>query len=130
MAIASLGYGKIGIGNSPMGKLIDRLQAGRELEYCIAAYKEMVAPENHMRPTAAPKAGAVDVANKRIVEMGLIPSLERRSARLDEVPKFWEKPVKAEEEKPTAAGFFDGLKTSTPKKSRPPCALTWKRRCR
>jgi hypothetical protein len=65
-------------------------------------------PLQYQRPQAAPKAGAIDAAEKLVDQMGLGPSLVRRYARLEDVELLW-RPTPAVD-KPTRGGVFAGVK--------------------
>lgn len=80
--------------SSMTGTLLDDLllvnKGEMTLDKAKARFADKMAPLNYMRPKAAPSSGQIAEANKLAEKLGIIPSLERRFARLDEVPKIWE----------------------------------------
>lgn len=71
--------------NTVIGTLVSDLSEGYDLEDCVKAYEQKVAPENYRRPKALITKGMVEQATKTIAELGLEEALERRHARLSDV---------------------------------------------
>ena len=61
-------------------------------------------PLQYQRPTAAPKAGNIAQAEKRMAELGVASALRRRFAKLEEVTAIW-KPKKPKENVPSEGVF-------------------------
>ena len=75
-----------GIRNSVIGSLLVDLSEGRDLESAVRAYEQKVAPSNYRRPTALVTKAMLDRAEKDLSELGLIDSLARRHATVDDIP--------------------------------------------
>lgn len=73
------------IRNSSIGTLLVDLSEGKELEYAVKAYEVVVAPTNYKRPTALVTKSMIADAQKTIEELGLMASLNRRFATLDDI---------------------------------------------
>jgi hypothetical protein len=95
--------------SSMIGTLLDDLKDGLALETVKRRFAAKVGPLAYKRPTAAPTAGNIQVAERIMAELGLAPALERRFARLDEVRKIWsQRPIN--DNKPQASvGVFSHL---------------------
>ncbi len=119
------------LSTSLLGTMLDDIQDGLPADEVIRRYNEKAAPGTYMRPTAAPTTGQVAVAEKRVAELGVAESLERRWARFDELETFWLPPKKHEDEKP-AGGVFSDIKTKDTKEKKAsdfvikqPTQITW-----
>lgn len=64
--------------NTALGTFLTDLSEGKDLDNALAAYERVVAPSNYKRPTAAVTPAMLETAQKRLIEMGLQGSLERR----------------------------------------------------
>lgn len=79
---------------SMIGTLLEDIAAGMDFGDVSRRFAAKMHPLQYQRPQAAPPAGLIAAAEKLFAQMGLAPALERRIARLEEVPKLWEpKPV-------------------------------------
>ncbi len=114
LAIATAPAGFAHPRSSMIGTLLDDIAAGMDFGDVSKRFASKMHPLQYQRPQAAPSAGNIAQAEKAIEALGLAPSLERRIARLDEVPKLWE--PKAAIVKPAAGGVFSHLqaKGATP----------------
>lgn len=102
--------------SSMIGTLLEDIAAGKDYAEVSRAFKAKMHPLQYQRPQAAPAAGNIAQAEKVIAQLGLAPSLERRIARLDEVPKLWE-PREQQPPQPVGGGVFGHL---TPKGAQAP----------
>lgn len=84
------------IKNTVLGTLLDDLSVGMDAWSARHRYSNKINPQQYQRPTAEPTGGQIDVAEKRIEELGIARSLERRFARFDEVPCLWRLGVQSE----------------------------------
>ncbi len=66
------------IRNSSIGTLLNDLSEGRELDAAVTAFERVVAPTNYRRPTSLVTPRMVESAKKRLEELGLIDSLNRK----------------------------------------------------
>ena len=48
-------------------------------------FESKVAPTNYKRPTALVTKGMIDKAQKKVAELGIEPSLDRRHATVDDL---------------------------------------------
>lgn len=87
--------------SSMIGTLLEYIAAGKDFAEVSRAFKAKMHPLQYQRPQAA-AAGNIAQAEKVIAQLGLAPALERRIARLDEIPKLWE--PKEQHQAPQASG--------------------------
>ena len=66
------------INNSSIGTLLKELSEGKELDKAVLSFERVVAPANYKRPTALVTPRMIEEAKKRLEEMGLVDSLNRR----------------------------------------------------
>lgn len=72
--------------NTAIGTLLVDLSDGVDLEAAVKSFEQKVAPTNYKRPNALITQKMVDDALKTIGELGLESALERRFARIEDVP--------------------------------------------
>lgn len=89
-----------------IGTLLEDIESGMPFEKAAERFKDKMHPLQYRRPSAAPTAGAILAAEKRVKEMGVEPSLSRRFATMDDMETIWT-PV---EEAEKGGGVFDHLK--------------------
>jgi len=68
------------IKNTVIGTLLVAISEGEDLETAVRKYEAMVAPTNYKRPTALVTPAMVAKAKEKLIELGLMMSLERRFA--------------------------------------------------
>ncbi len=91
-----------------IGTLLEDLAAGLDFETVKRRWNEKLHPLQYQRPQEAPKAGAIEHAEKLVEQMGIARSLVRRFARLAEVEAVWTpSPI---EPSPERGGVFAGVK--------------------
>ena len=73
------------IRNHSMGTLLVDISNDVELDEAVRKYETMVAPSNYKRPKAIFTKKMLEDAKREIEEMGYMPSLSRRFAKLDDV---------------------------------------------
>lgn len=66
--------------NSAIGTLLINLSEGMPLDVAVGKFESVVAPSNYKRPTALVTPKMVESAKEKLIELGLIDSLERRLA--------------------------------------------------
>lgn len=71
--------------NSAIGTLLVELSDGAELEPAVARYEAKVAPTNYRRPRALVTPAMVNRAKETLEKAGLIASLQRRHAVMEDV---------------------------------------------
>lgn len=64
--------------NSAIGSLLVDLSEGRELDPAVKSFETKVAGPNYKRPTALVTPRMLEAAKKRLEEMGMVGSLQRR----------------------------------------------------
>ncbi len=74
-----------GMRNTVIGTLLVDLSKGEELGQAVSSFEAKVAPTNYKRPTALVTPAMVAAAKKKIEELGLIGSLSRRYATIDDI---------------------------------------------
>lgn len=72
--------------NTAIGTLLVDLSDGVDLEAAVKSFEQKVAPTNYKRPNALITQKMVDDAMNTINELGLESALERRFARIEDVP--------------------------------------------
>jgi hypothetical protein len=90
--------------SSMVGTLLEDIAAGLSFEDASRKFRDKMHPLQYQRPQAAPSAGAIAAAEKRIAELGAAGSLARRFARLEEVEALW-KPAAVEAPKASGSVF-------------------------
>ncbi len=127
------------IGSSPVGELMDNIMAGVSMRASAVKFSERM--DGYMVSTAAPTAGAVENAERKIAELGLTEALERKYEAYANIPKeafVWEnkamaaEAAKAAAEKAKPAGIFANIVTkekknavSVPGSDMPAMVMTW-----
>jgi len=66
--------------NSVIGTLMVDLSEGRSLDDAVKMFESKVAPQNYKRPTALITKGMIEQAQKKVAELGISESLQRRHA--------------------------------------------------
>lgn len=94
--------------NTVIGTLLVDLTEGTDLEDAVKKFESKVAPSNYKRPTTLITKKMIDSAEKKIVELGLQDSLERRYATLDDITI--NNVIYADKSVKEAKGLFDSLK--------------------
>ncbi|HLX18418.1 MAG TPA: hypothetical protein VKS24_24795 [Bradyrhizobium sp.] len=69
--------------------LLEAIEAGLPFEAIKAKFDEMTHGLRYQRPQSAPTPGNIKAAEAIVEKLGIARSLERRFARLDEVPAIW-----------------------------------------
>jgi hypothetical protein len=103
--------------------LIKSLMGGSSPESIKYAYTNAVDPYKYQRPTAAPKSGAIDQAEKLFASMGLASALERRPITVADVPDhafLWRPTYKSPN-----LGVFGALRTQAVPAQVSNTTMTW-----
>jgi hypothetical protein len=81
---AKVGY--VGrIRNTAIGTLLVDITNGRDLDASVSAYERIVAPANYQRPKSIVTKRMIEEAQKKVQELGLMDSLPRRHAALEDI---------------------------------------------
>lgn len=99
--------------SSMIGTLLEDIAAGMEFSVIAKRFADKMHPLRYQRPQALPSAGNIAQAEKLFAQLGLAPALERRIARIDEIPLVWS-PKSEEPPTPARGGPFSHL---APKKT-------------
>jgi hypothetical protein len=94
--------------SSMIGTLLEDIAAGLAFDDIAKRFADKMHPLRYQRPQALPSAGNIAQAEKLFAQLGLAPALERRIARLDEIPLTWS-PKEEEPRPPASAGLFAHL---------------------
>lgn len=73
------------INNSAIGTLLNDLSKGKDIDVAVSAFERIVAPSNYKRPKALVTQKQIDLAKKKIIELGLESALRRRYANLQDI---------------------------------------------
>ncbi|MCU0684318.1 MAG: hypothetical protein MUF34_19100 [Polyangiaceae bacterium] len=113
-----------------IGTLLEDLAAGLDAAAIKRRFDEKMAPGQYMRAQVAPSAGNIAQAEKAIAGLKAAGALERRYARLADVPSFLWRPREAAPVGPPGSVF--GHLTPKPKGQAgklalPPQTMTWEK---
>lgn len=73
------------IKNHSIGVLLKDLTKGKDLEYAVKKYENIVAPTNYKRPQPLFTQAMLDAAEEKITELGYLESIPRRFAKLSDI---------------------------------------------
>ena len=73
------------IKNHSIGVLLTDITKNVELDFAVRRYENIVAPSNYKRPKAIFSKKMIEQAQKTITELGLLDSLGRRFATIDDI---------------------------------------------
>jgi hypothetical protein len=108
--------GSIGkIRNHSIGVLLQDIADGMEIDAAVRRYESIVAPTNYKRPKAILTKKMIEDAEKNVVELGLLESLGRRHATLNDITinsVLWAN-RNAKNHMGGAGGVFEVLKQET-----------------
>lgn len=110
LAVATAPAGFAHVRSTVISTLLDDVRAGLAFAAIKRRWDEKLDPNAYRRPTAPPSTGAIDAAEKLVEKLDVARSLERRHARLADVPpeaRLWW-PALAEETPPD--GTFSHLR--------------------
>ena len=112
--LSTIGPAVARLRNTAIGTLLIDLSKGTELEDAVRSYERVVAPYNYKRPTALVSKAMIVKAQKTIEELGYMPALERRYARIEDITinnvVFADRSARHA----MAANVFEDLAASTP----------------
>ncbi len=127
LAVATAPTGFCHISSSMIGTLLDDLTAGLPFDDVSRKFADKMHPLQYQRPQAAPTKGNIERAEEIVKKLGIAKSLERRYARIEEIPLLWS-PRKADR-KSDGEGVFSHLtpkgEKETPAMQLPTKAMTW-----
>jgi hypothetical protein len=104
------------------GTLLDDLADGKPFNQIKASFEAKMRPDQYQRAQAAPNVGVIQQAEKLFAEMGLAPALNRRYARLSELPvKLWTPSTVA------TGSLFGHLLPKAETIETPPVVMTWEK---
>lgn len=72
-----------------IGTLLEDIAAGRSFDTIKSRFEAKMNPTRYQRPQAAPTAGNIKQAEAVVSKLGIERALERRFARLEELPLIW-----------------------------------------
>ncbi len=93
LAVATAPPGWCHVKTTMIGTLLDDVVQGLPYESIRRRWAEKMHPLQYLRPTAAPKEGAIKQANELVAKLGAQGSLARRFAKLTDVTHFVWKPA-------------------------------------
>lgn len=113
LAVAKAPAGWCHVRSSMIATLLDDIIAGLPFETIQKRWNQKMHPLQYQRPTAAPKEGNIEQANKIVEKLGSEGALARRFARLEDVIALWKPTEPQPVEKKPGGGAFDHLKGKT-----------------
>jgi len=102
------------IRSTAIGTLLTDISEGKELDYAVGAFERIMAPANYKRPTALLTKKQIEEAQLKLQEMGLVDSLGRRYAHVDDITVNNVLFVDRETKKANAPDVFGSLKEELP----------------
>lgn len=81
-ASINIGQALCRIRNTSIGTLLIDLSEGVDLDIAVTKFEKVVAPTNYKRPTSLVTPKMVEQAKEKLIEMGLLDSMERRYANV------------------------------------------------
>jgi hypothetical protein len=112
---------------SVLGPLLADITAGLPFATIKQRFDAMLGPLRYQRPQVAPSVGNIKAAEALVEKLGIARSLERRFARLDEVPTIWSPALPKVEQQ--SGGVFGHLKpkndSSIVPVNMPAMTMTW-----
>lgn len=129
LAVATAPPGYCHIRSTMISTLLDDVLAGLPFETISRRWGEKMHPLAYQRPTAAPKEGAIEAAEKLVEKLGIAKSLDRRYARLEDVQfRLWEPRPAAEKPKPDGVfGHLRGQSAAVKEVALPATTMTWEK---
>jgi len=128
--VASAKPGYYNPANGMTGALLEMIAAKTDITKLTASWNDMVSPMRYMRATVDPSDGNLAQAEQIIAKHGLVKSLARRYATLDDIQTFW----KSNDTKKVVSGPVFGHLTPKVKKqvipdlNLPASTMTWENR--
>ena len=112
-------YGKHGttvtkIRGTAIGTLLVDIANGIELDVAVGKFEAIMAPANYKRPTAVITKKQIEEAQLKLQDMGLVDSLGRRYAHVDDITVNNVLFVDREAKKASAPDVFGSLKEDVP----------------
>lgn len=101
------------IRNTAIGTLLEDLSIGLDIETAVTKFERIMAPANYKRPTAIITKRMVEEAQKKVEALGLVESLPRRHASIDDLTVNNVLFVNRDARKLMADGIFAELAEST-----------------
>lgn len=101
------------IRNTAIGTLLEDLSLGIDIETAVIKFERIMAPANYKRPTAIITKRMVENAQKKVEVLGLVESLPRRHASIDDLTVNNVLFVNRDARKQMADGIFAELAEST-----------------
>lgn len=105
-----------GLKSSALGQLYADLDGGMPEKDALNRFKATVDPQVYQQPTAAPKAGQIEQAEKIFERLSLEPALHRRVLTHSDIAHrvVWRAGQYGHQQAKAPSGVFAGLKGSTP----------------
>lgn len=129
-AVADAPPGFCHVRSTMISTLLDDLKSGIPYGTIVERWAKKMHPLQYQRPTAPPKEGQIEAAEKLVEKLGVAPSLLRRAATLaDVLKKEWE-PTILLQEAPREGKVFDHLreqKHRMPGVEVPAVNITWEK---
>lgn len=101
------------IRNTAIGTLLEDISLGIDIEIAVSKFESIMAPANYKRPTAIITKRMVEEAQKKVESLGLVESLPRRHASIDDLTVNNVLFVNRDARKQMADGIFAELAEST-----------------
>lgn len=127
LAVASAPPGFCHVRSTMISTLLDDIKSGLPFDDIARRWKDKMHPLQYQRPTAAPKAGAIQQAEELVAKLGVERSLLRRYATLDDIlVKLW---VPRELPSEAKAGVFGHLRNQQKPEAieLPATTMTWEK---
>jgi hypothetical protein len=127
LAAATAPPGYTHVRSSMIGTVLEDIAAGLPGAEVARRFSAKMNPLQYQRPTAAPKSGAIDQAEKAFAVLGAAKSLARRYARLDEIQALWRRAGQAAAPIRGVFGHLRQEAAGTPVDAGGTTAVTWEK---
>jgi hypothetical protein len=107
--MASIPPGWVNVNSTMIGQLYGWIKDGLDFPDIKRMWSDRVGGDKYQRPVAAPSQQTIQQAEKLIEELGVVRSLDRRFARLEDIKTSW-KPVEVPKKEEVTGGIFSHLK--------------------
>lgn len=130
LAVAKAPAGFCHVRSTMIGTLLEDIAAGYSFDAVSRRFADKMHPTRYQRPQVAPTAGNIKQAEAVVSKLGIERALERRFARLEELPLIW-KPQPPALSVNGGNGVFSHLQpkgTDKPREIVPhPVIMTWEK---
>lgn len=128
LAVATAPSGFAHVRSTIISTLLDDIKSGLQFDEISRKWSEKMHPLQYRRPTAAPKEGAIEAAEKLVEKLGVAKSLDRCFATLDDVAvKLWTPSSEATKPDDSVFGHLKQPESKTKQLELPSVKISWEK---